>query len=282
MYDRKSVCAIVSLYQPDRMLLNRLVDVLQQIVEVVYLIDNSDSTSENINFTFDNVFLVRQNNSGITGAMNRGLKESKFSFDYYLFLDQDSFFERDTLLNYIESTIDNSLMITAPMICDYDGEPIHASFVGRFDKGFDYIKVPRTQLSGMLVNKECIKSVGLFDEDFFLNLGDTDWCVRACVADFDILVNRKIWLNHCYAEGVKKILFYKFSVSEPFRLYYRSRDSLRLIFKSSPFGIKVRLSFALLMTFFEIMFSDRKFERLSFFSKGFFAYIKGDKGAMNG
>ncbi len=280
MESKKSCCAVVSLYYPDVSTLERLLDSVCDVLDFVYLIDNSDSFFSYESLCFDNIQVVRQVNSGMTGALNRGIKESKFAYDYYLFLDQDSFFEKTVLEKYISRAVINNMKISAPVVFSYDNESVHSGFLSKFDldKKSNYISVDRTQLSGLFVSADCLESVGLFNEDYFLNLGDTEWCLRACKAGFQILVHKDIRIFHQYAEGCKKVFFYKFHVSEPFRLYYRSRDSLRLIFNGSPFNIKIKLFFALFVTPFEIMLTDRKMDRLSYFLKGFLGYLKREKG----
>ena len=280
MESKKNCCAVVSLYHPNISILRKLLESVCNVVDFVYLIDNSDSFVNYESLCFDNIKVVRQANSGMTGAVNRGVRESEFAYGYYLFLDQDSFFEEEVLERYISRVVLNNIKISAPVVLSYDNESVHANFLSRFDtdRKSNYIKVSRTQLSGLLVSVDCLESVGLFNEEYFLNLGDTEWCLRACKAGFQILIHRDIFIFHQYADGCKKAFCYKFHVSEPFRLYYRSRDSLRLILNGSPFNIKIKLFVALLVTPFEVMLTDRKVERLSFFLKGFLGYLRREKG----
>jgi GT2 family glycosyltransferase len=280
MQGKKSCCAVVSLYYPEMPVLERLLASVCSVVDFVYLIDNSGRHINYCSLQYDNVEIVRQANSGITGAMNKGIRVGGFSYDYFLFLDQDSFFEKGVLERYVSRAISMNIMISAPVVLSYDGRSVHEKFIRRYDNGGSFIKVSMTQLSGMLVNVACLERVGLFDESYFLNLGDTEWCLRANKAGFDVLIHRDISIYHSYAEGSKKVLFYSFHVSEPFRLFYRSRDSVRLVASASPLNVKLRLCALLLATPFEIIFCDRKMERFSFFLKGFVAFFRGEKGII--
>ena len=275
-------CAVISLYNPNILELNKLLAVACDVLDFVYLIDNSDGYVEYGEFGFDNVVLIRQVNSGITGAMNRGITESAFIYDYYLFLDQDSFFERSNLIAYLNVIALNNMAISGPVSINDFGESIHSKFFDSFDEGgdSDFIVLNRTQLSGLCVSKACLLDVGLFDERYFLNLGDTEWCLRAQRKGYSIVIHKNIHMCHQYAEGRKRFLFYEFFISEPFRLYYCSRDSLRLMFSPSPIGVKFKLTLKLFFTFFEIMITDRSVERFKYFIRGFYSFLIGEIGRM--
>ncbi|MGX9460150.1 glycosyltransferase [Shewanella sp. A14] len=278
---KKKICVIISLYNPCIDNLAALLPNLLEQTDLVILVDNSSDDNKIVGFEYDKVKKLSQDNSGITGAMNSGIKYAGNSFDYFLLLDQDSYFSSVQLSKFIEDAINSNYPIIAPTIVNSAGKNIHDSFFKAENNGDKFSLVERTQLSGMLIKYEVLGRVGLFNEDYFLNLGDTEWCLRAKQQGYDFRLNNDVQLVHDYGDGFSSLFGYKFFYGAPFRLHYRSRDSLRLIFSCvSTKKLKFKLLMKLCFTLFEILTLDQKLKRYKFFFSGIRAFFKLESGIM--
>ncbi|MFA0221889.1 glycosyltransferase [Vibrio splendidus] len=277
------VCAIVSMFNPDVRDIDCLLSKIIDDVDLVYLVDNSDVQSTLELQNYEKVIIIQQENSGITGAINSAVRKSEYKFDYYLLLDQDSSIDSKNLKCLLLGAKKENLDITAPKILDETNVSIHENVLNKGVKYENYYVVTQTQLSGMLISRKTLIDVGLFNESYFLNLGDTEWCLRAKNKGYSIYINNDSIMNHEYGDGFNNVLGYCYFYGSPFRLYYRSRDSMKLIFSNvSNYRIKARLLLKLIVTPLEIIFLKNRKERICFFYRGFTAFFSGEHGRMKG
>ncbi|MEZ9652842.1 glycosyltransferase [Vibrio lentus] len=280
---KNNVCAIVSMFNPDVSEIDYLLSKIIDDVDLVYLVDNSDVHSELEVQKYEKVNVIQQENSGITGAINSAVKKSEYGFDYYLLLDQDSSIDSTNLKCLLLGAKNENLDITAPKILDETDVSIHEHVLNKGIKYKNYHIVTQTQLSGMLISRKALLDVGLLNESYFLNLGDTEWCLRAKKQGYSIYINNDSIMNHEYGDGFNNIFGYNYFYGSPFRLYYRSRDSMKLIFSNvSNYRIKARLFLKLIVTPLEILFLTNRKARICFFYRGFAAFLSGERGRMKG
>ena len=89
----------------------------------------------------------------------------------------------------------------------------------------------------MLIAREVVDAIGLFDEDYFFSFEDLDFCLRARRAGFDTLLAADATAYH---EGSRSI-----GDSSPERLYFAARNHLLLASRTSPASSIVRRSYRL-------------------------------------
>jgi GT2 family glycosyltransferase len=114
---------------------------------------------------------------------------------------------------------------------------------------------------GVLVSKQLIDGIGVFDEAFFLNYEDAEWGIRAQRSGYEV------W----YAP--KAILWHKVSstlgLSSPANTYYMTRNSLRFFWTNSTGVIRwysvIRIVFGTLKT--SIAWTYRRKYRLPIYNK---------------
>lgn len=180
----------------------------------ILLIDNSES-DEYLNYLtnyFSNkheiLIFKSPENLGFAKAINIGINIAlKDGFDYVLLLNNDAYLDKNCLLELIETANEiKEIGLLSPVIF-YATEPNKVwSSGGYFDKFLSRIKMmlknkvvsvenlSKTSLqfvdfiSGcvMLIKKEVIDKVGLFDDRFFLYSEDLDYCLRAKAQGFKI------------------------------------------------------------------------------------------------
>ena len=215
----------------------------------IIIVDNNSSEADSvklesiINNGINVIFL--NTNLGFSGGNNTGIKIAlEQNVDFILLLNNDTTVEKDfleILLNKFQT--DESIGIVAPQINYYDEPNKIWSAGGKISKlrasGFALTNKMENELkkkdrnvdfvSGccMLIKKEVIEKVGLFDENYFLYLEDTDLCCRARAEGYKILVTHDTKIYH-KVSGSTKICF----STTP--LYYTTRNRLYFIKKNFP------------------------------------------------
>lgn len=213
----------------------------------IIVVDNSDKDeSKELAKIFSEVITLRsETNLGFAGGNNLGIEYALGKgADYILLLNNDTTVEKDFLNILVDSASNNkNIGITVPQI-NYYNEPHKIwSAGGTISKirgsGFAETntwenKVERKDksvsfVSGccMLIKKEVIKKVGMFDEMFFLYVEDTDLCFRVLKAGYSINVVSKTKIYHKIKGSTRN----NFSVLP---LYYTTRN--RLYFAKKNFG----------------------------------------------
>lgn len=106
-----------------------------------------------------------------------------------------------------------------------------------------YVETDFITGSLMLVKKEVIDKIGVFDESYFLYYEDVDFCMRARRADFKVGIDSGLIYTH-----------YEFSKKDnPKKGYYLTRNRLKFFLKYSNWKQKVYEIARIPKTFFELL-----------------------------
>jgi len=208
---------------------------------------------------FPEIEVIRsESNLGFTGGNNLGIEYAmKMHPDCFLLLNNDTIVEPNfiqPLLDVFEKEKDAG--ITAPQI-NYFYEPkkiwteggnislVRGSGFAYSDRIESKIKPDNksvTFVSGccMLIKKEVLEKIGLFDDNFFLYVEDADLCFRTIKADFKIFVSNNSRIFHKVSSSTNESL-------SQLPLYYVTRN--RLYFAKKNFG------YSYFITFIYILFS---------------------------
>ena len=233
--------SILVTYNPNVKELQILCESLLSQKSNVILIDNSEiPINEKDLMLSEPVKLISlKKNMGIAYAQNIGIKHSlKMNTKYISFFDQDSCIENcyiSMMINEIES---NGFKIVAPASKDnLTFEPLETIKLNNFGlrKKINYNKVDKPYSvdvvisSGTTILSEVINKVGMFDERFFIDYVDTEWCLRCTKNGIKIFVIPHINMLHCIGMARKKIGPYTIQVHSPIRCYYQIRNSILLL-----------------------------------------------------
>ena len=90
--------------------------------------------------------------------------------------------------------------------------------------------VPSVSGSCLLVKKEVFEKIGLLDERFFIYFEETDFCYRAREADFGVLYDPRVTIQH--EEGLT------FGRESATTRYFHTRNRLLFISKHAPLWIR--------------------------------------------
>jgi GT2 family glycosyltransferase len=235
----------------------------------VVVVDNGsdDDSPARIERAFDRVRLIRnEDNLGYAEGNNVGIRHALESgAEYVWLLNNDTVVAPDALVAMVAlAQSDPGIGIVGSKIYYFDrpetlwfaGATIDwkraiSVHTGRLEKDTGQYEtekeVDRVTGCSMLVRREVLEDVGLFDEKFFLYAEEVDLCVRA----------RNKGFRNFYAP--KSIVYHKVSASTgedsvPVYAYYNTRNFLYLIWKNVPFP---RREYYLIRSISRILFRSK-------------------------
>jgi len=305
-----SVCGVIVTYHPDLSVLQTLLDAIQPQTGAVVVIDNGSSGEAVVWLGRQQQagrleLVLLQDNLGIAAAQNRGIRRAQeLGCSHVLLLDQDSIPAADMVVR----------LLAAERYCADRGEPVGAVgprfidpvtgvetwFHGRGPLRYRYLKCPLTEAgsvvradlliaSGMLVRCEVFAVVGIMDEALFIDLVDTEWCLRAAAAGYGIFGVCNALMHHSIgsrsatvpAAGGRRGTF---PLHPPQRYYYMARNSMLLSLRAAiPFWWKLNNGMELLFLLLLLpVAAERRFASLSLLIKGALDGLCGGSGRFDG
>jgi len=165
--------------------------------------------------------IQNRENTGFARGVNSGIKEAlSLSPDYILLLNNDTWVKNDILkplLNFAEINTDAGII--APVIAFQKSSELLFDFGGKVNWTFGRtthtnktkitsLKTRRVEYASgccMLLKKQVINKVGMFDERFFLYYEDVDYCLRAKKLGFYTFVVPSSVVFHHLSHSVGKV-----------------------------------------------------------------------------
>jgi GT2 family glycosyltransferase len=175
---------------------------------------STDGTLELVRERFPEARLIEQENKGLGGGSNAGMRVA--SGAYFLLLNSDAW-ALDDAVERLAAFADEhpEAAVVGPRLLNPDGSlqpsvrgfpsvwrlateylflrklaPRSRALNSFYGAGFDHDEVREAEfLMGacLLVRREAADTVGLFDEDFFMFSEETDWCYRFRQAGWHVL-----------------------------------------------------------------------------------------------
>jgi N-acetylglucosaminyl-diphospho-decaprenol L-rhamnosyltransferase len=175
---------------------------------------STDGTLELVRERFPEARLIEQENKGLGGGSNAGIRLA--SGDYFLLLNSDAWALEDGV-ERLAAFVDEhpEAAVAGPRLLNPDGSlqpsvrgfpsiwrlateyfflrklaPRSRALNAFYAAGFAHDEVREAEFvmgSVMLVRREAADTVGLFDEDFFMFSEETDWCYRFRQAGWKVL-----------------------------------------------------------------------------------------------
>jgi N-acetylglucosaminyl-diphospho-decaprenol L-rhamnosyltransferase len=175
---------------------------------------STDGTLELVRERFPEARLIEQENKGLGGGSNAGMRVA--SGAYFLLLNSDAWALGDAVERLAAFAGDHpEAAVVGPKLLNPDGSlqrsvrgfptvwrlateylflrklaPRSRALNSFYGAGFDHEEVREAEfLMGacLLVRREAADTVGLFDEDFFMFSEETDWCYRFRQAGWKVL-----------------------------------------------------------------------------------------------
>lgn len=234
---KPAVLINIVLYHPDKNKLLNLIDIcLQYEKSKILLFDNSEKQHALDLIYAPNLVLFKSpKNVGVGGAHYAACKLAEAEgFDFVLFLDQDSQLPTRFLTNMLTGFY--RLQKSYPNLCAIGpswSDPELRKTPSRVlkDKLRSLLKAPNLKhvliSSGMLIWIPTLKHIGYPKKEYFIDLVDTEWCLRALYKKYQIVMLSDVQMLHRIGE-VKKFSMLFVQYEQPIRYYYSIRNSLFL------------------------------------------------------
>lgn len=226
------VAAIIVSYNPDSNLFDSINLLLNQ-VEKVIIVDNGSKEKhvkyiKSINEDKIEIILNKEN-LGIATALNIGVRKAlENGYEWILTMDQDSKASPDmvkkmfNVYNSINREERKDILSIFPNFVD---ERIQSIEENSNMNSYEYVDADIT--SGNLLRKEVFEKVGFFDDSLFIDLVDTDFCMRLNEKGIKMIKIRDAVLYHSLGESktIRGILgSFNTSNHSALRRYYMTRN----------------------------------------------------------
>ncbi len=236
------VVAVVVSFHPDAAALTALLAALTAQVQAVVLVDNASPQLPDLPA---GVTLIRlDHNQGIGAAQNIGLHAGlRAGAGQLLLLDQDSL-PQPGMVAALQAALHDSAAAglrpaaAGPLVVDELG---HSDGFVRFRDGryralmpapgAGWIDCDLLIASGTLIPAAALQAVGDMDEALFIDKVDTDWCLRAVAAGWQLIGVPAARLQHKLGQRQIRLWFFgwrRLALHAPFRYGYMWRNGLLL------------------------------------------------------
>lgn len=208
------------------------------------VLDNAstDGSAEAIRARFPDVHIIAlKDNKGYAGNNNTGIQAAlDAGADWVFVLNEDTLLADDCLTRLVQvGESDPTIGIVGPMVYHYDEPEVIQSAGGwlndrweaghsgqnEVDKGQYRQPRPVDWISGcaILVRREVIEQIGMLDERFFYYWEETEWCLRARIAGWQVM---HVPAAHLWHKGVQRNY-----QPGPHVTYYNTRNRLLMMQK---------------------------------------------------
>jgi len=275
-----NICAVIVTYHPDYDFKKRIKVLIEQVDRII-IIDNN-STDDEVQFlksvcSFDSVFLIENSiNKGIANALNQGMDYAfELGYKWTLLLDQDTIvlpiMIEELMKVYGNYDKKERIGIIGSNYKDVNSEVILED--ERTDTEI-WCKKDTVITAGSLINNIIFKQVGKFNDEFFIDAVDTEYCLRVEEKGFEVLLTKKVLMLH----SIGKITMHKFLGKKvgttnhtPLRRYYMVRNNIALIKKYARKKTKWALNVSIAVAkwfLLVIIFEEKKIIKIRYMLKG--------------
>lgn len=286
----QKIAAVIVTYNPDLRILKN-VNAIKSQVQKVIIVDNSANEEsykilESISLQNEHIKIIyNHDNIGIASAFNIGIKSVESEFDWIVTLDQDSIADCNMVENMLNAWMglssterEETLSLFPNFI---DAKVMNLDFLDT-EQPNKYVDAEIT--SGNMIKIEAFKNIGYFDESLFIDMVDTDFCMRLFEKGIKMMKVKTAILYHSLgeAERVKKgFVSFNTTNHSPLRRYYMTRNRLYTWKKYShldSFTLK-RDKKLFWKEFVKIILGEeQKREKMKMIFRGYMDYKKGVRG----
>ncbi|MGE4488600.1 MAG: hypothetical protein AB7E95_03535 [Kiritimatiellales bacterium] len=262
--------AIVILYYPPESVIENILSYSRD-VQFLVVVDNSlecnDYIPNRLRCVVNTEYFHMPENIGMAASLNIGAEVAlQHGCTHLLTMDQDSRFMDGDFLIYLQRS--RSLFVTSVAMT----VPLHLyRKVRKKDDGRSR-EISLAMTSGSILNLNAYKDCGRFDESFFIDHVDHEYCLRLRSRGWKLWEVREVLLRHCLGNVNKARIFFFFQKEyishSPERGYYNLRNGLQVLKKYKGVRGVEHVRFSLLADILKsVFFEAEKRKRIYFFLK---------------
>lgn len=239
-------------YNANTDLLRKSINSIISQTDKVIVIDNTPSKDEKLEmFKTDNVDIIYlEDNYGIAKAQNIGIKKAiEENCDYVMLSDQDTVYPNNYISDMIKIfDIHDNVGAVAPRFIDSmkkssDGFISLTPIIFRqFFPQNGLHEVMQVIASGKILNAKYLSTIGLMDEELFIDWVDIEWCWRARKKRYKIIGNADVVIEHQLGDSSKDLGFREVNLRNPIRHYYITRNAFHLALRDKSLDIPHRIT----------------------------------------
>ena len=278
---------VVILFNPDKKVKKNIETYIENI-DKLYVVDNTinkDNTSM-FNFNKKIEYISEKKNLGVSKALNiAALKAYNEGYDWLLTMDQDSYFEVNSLkkmINFVEC-LKSDKTISTILEKKYNEIGLIAPFYklnDNYNSSGDISFPLMVMTSGNLINLKIYKKIGGYKDWMFIDCVDFDYCLNLKQNNYEILQLNTAILNHSLGNTKQyKFLFRKVTSSNhsALRKYYivRNRHYLYdLYHEKFPEYCNLEIKCTKKEIIKILLLEKNKYKKIKFMLKGYLDYKK--------
>lgn len=264
------IVGIVALFDPKVEDINNICEYLT-FLDSCILMDDSQTCNQEMVMEYINrkglvskyIYIWNRDNIGLCKSMNVGIQiASTQNADWILLMDQDSQWATNLVYEYKQYVENHDTDKICSLVPQYNYDR-HQRCVSKKIK-----EVTWSNMSGTCINCKWINKIGLFDERFFIDGLDVEWCIRARKKGFHILEIGSAVLNHHPAKTktikIGNRIIYRYGYDTPERYYYQFRSFWCMIKETKNI---IAIKWMLIKVMKVILLFDNKLEYLKMFKK---------------
>ena len=206
----------------------------------LFIVDNAstDDSIERLSGLGEDVVLIQAaTNGGWTGGNNVGVRRAlDEGYNYIFLLNNDAMVEPHTMSRLLAfSSTRSPPPVVGPLHrniqssrFDFIGASINESNgMPTYESGDESAIAQRPAFyptafvsgAGMFLSREHFENVGMFDDNFYLNYDETDWCYRARKIGTEIFMLKSAKIIHLVSASIG-------GSESPLNVYFMTRNSL--------------------------------------------------------
>jgi rhamnosyltransferase len=259
--------AIIVAYNPNEASVGKILS-NAQLFDLCIIVDNSDKTNKLLSSIQESddekiLYVGMGGNVGIGAALNSGINMLlERDIKWVTTLDQDSELKYDYFSLLPENLYTTKIGIISP-VHTRKGRPIE-----RIAVDGSIMEVESVMMSGNLLSLEAYRKCGGFNEDYFIDYVDTEYCLRLRANGYKVYLSGLVSMDHelgsskWYNIGRFKI---KVTNHDPNRRYYISRNRVitaLTYFRDEPSFVRGELIRFIKETLYIIVFEKNKRPKL--------------------
>jgi rhamnosyltransferase len=286
------VCAVMVTYNPDSSLEQNIRALLPHVDRLIVVDNGSEppirADIEAISSACQVDVIWNNENLGLASALNIGIRQGLASGDYTWIatFDQDSRVSpgfRDAMLKaYLSCPYRDQVGIVGPHHVLFDEDTAGRQLHGGADTLF--CEKPFVMQSGCFFSVSALRKIGFFDDSFFIDYVDIDFCLRLRKRGRRVIECTKAVIHHRLGDPSRHTIFGKTTTvysHSPLRRYYAARNRLRMysryMFSDPRFiGHDARSWFKEVIKL--MLFEQDRRQKLGFIARGVWDALRGRSG----